>query len=326
MELWNAAIDAVQWTPTSAYAKCAPPPTPACAAGPARRLLVAVMFSFEVDMLQVALEQYHGVADVLLAESTAVHNMHERRSKPLLWRQLRSRFRQYNVSSVTCPHVLLQTGMKKKGKWDAEGEGNTCLSNAIRERIRAYDVVVVGSVDEILGRAALMRLRHCPLPPLPTSSAIGMPLGLLGRKFRSDWHYSERPYSFSLPSIYPASYQGPFVRSFRPIGPVPVVGGLHATNYCFLPNIVLKDLTGTSYAHTFTSRRLCKRSVQHWKSKCYAMLSHRVQRGASEETEVPCALSTTTYPAWNGSIDERERRFWNRSCSNSNFSNGSVPS
>lgn len=311
VRLWNDVIASIQWTPTHAYRDCLPAPIPACATGAARRILVAMMFSFEVDMLQVALEQYRGIADVLLAESTTIHNMHERRSKPLVWKLLRHRFAKYNVSAITCPSS--RWSMWKR-MWDAESDQNACMSDAIRQRAHAYDVVVVGSVDEILGRTALMKLRHCALPHLPTSSAIGMPLGLLGRKFRTDWHYADRPYSFSLPSIYPASHTGSFVRSFHPLGPVPVIGGMHVTNYCFLPNIILKDLTVTDYGHTLTSERVCKRSIHYWKEQCYNMLSARIRPGASVETEVPCALSTTTFPVWNGSVDERERRFWKRHC------------
>lgn len=313
MTLWDNAIEAVQWKPTRAYKSCPPEPKPLCATGTTRRLLVAMMFSFEVDMLQVALEQYRGIADVLLAESTTVHNVHEQKSKPLLWEklQLQDRFSGYNVTSITC-----SLGRKKKPKetYDNDSDQGLCLSDAIRQRASAYDVVIVAATDEILGRSALMKLRHCALPHLPTSSAIGMPMGLLNRKFRSDWHYSNRPFSFSLPSIYPASYKGSFIRSHPPIGPVPVVGGMHVTNYCFLPYIVIKDLANADSQHMFTSEILCKRSIHYWKQRCYDMFIDRIEHKSSAETEKPCALSTVTFPSWIGEIDNRERHFWKRQC------------
>jgi len=311
MTLWHDAIASLLWLPTNVPVKCAPAHIPACATGSNRRLLVAMMFSFEVDMLQVALEQYRGIADVLLVESTTVHNFKERQSKPLLWKnELASRFKEYNVSAVTCAS---QRYVFQK-LWDVEIDQNNCMSEAIKRRVHAYDVVIVGSVDEILGRDALMKLRYCSLPELPTSSAIGMPMGLLHRKFKTDWHYPRRPFSFSLPSIYPSSHKGRFVRSFQPLGPTPVIGGMHLTNYCFLPNIILKDLTCSECAHQLTSKHICAQSIAHWKHQCYNTFAHRLTNGQARETELPCALSTATYPSWNGSIDERERRFWKLHC------------
>lgn len=309
--LWDAAVDAVQWPPTRPIAPCAPPQTQPCGGAFQRRLLVAAMFSFEVDTLRVFLAQHRGIADVLLVESRQVHNVHETRAKPLLWSTTALSSLASNdssVASVVCPPG------PKRAMWDAEAHQNACMSEAVRARRHDYDVVVVGSVDEILGRSALLRLKHCALPDLPTSSAIGMPLGLLGRKFRTDWHYADRPFSFALPSVYSATFEGAFVRSFRPLGRTAVVGGLHMTNYCFLPNMVLKELTATEYGHHMSRDALCNASVRQWKDGCYAMMRSRTQPGASREAEAPCALSALALPAWSGKVDPRERRFWNAVC------------
>ena len=334
--LYDRAIEAVQWAPRASISQCPPKEVPC--RGFNRRLLVAAMFSFEVDTLRVFLAQHRGIADVLIVESSQVHNIQETRAKPALWNK--TIHREFSddsfITSVTC-----SPGNKKK-LWDAEINQNMCMSQAIHARAHMYDIVVVGSADEILGQSALLRLKHCPLPRLPTSSAIGMPLGLLDRSFRTDWHYPNRQHSFTLPSIYPATFRGDFVRSFRPLGPEPVVGGLHMTNYCFLPNIVLKELTATEYGHNMSVDQLCQRSIGFWKHKCYSknprgvrrvrsslseshvyftllyftysMLRHRTRPGISDETDIPCALSTVVFPAWGGKIDDREKRFWSGLC------------
>lgn len=310
MSLWEFAIEAIKTPPVRPIEPCAPPAQLPCEGKQQNRLLVAAMFSFEVDTLRVFLEQHRGIADVLLVESTQVHNVHEGRAKPLLWNDTLSA----EYANDRFIHAEVCSPMPKRAMWDAEKHQNECMSQAVHRRKHEYDAVVVGSVDEILGREALLRLKHCPLPPLPTSSAIGMPLGRLGRRFHTDWHYPRYPFSFSLPTVYPASHNRSFTRSFQPIGSVPIIGGLHATNYCFLPNIVLKELTATEYGHKMPRDKLCARSIEATKSKCYDMLKHRTREGTGPETRIPCALSPLQLPAWTGGVDARETIFWQSVC------------
>lgn len=291
-------------------------PAPACSVdGVDRKLLVGAMFAFEVDTLEIALREYDGVADVLVLESAISHNRKDASPKPNLFSTLKAtpRFAAFNghVHAAECAYNYTKT--ERDDPWKSEHLQNKCLSEELKKLAPAYDVVVVGSVDEILGRDALLRLRHCPLPPLPTSSAIGMPLGLLGRRFKTDWHYASLPKSFSLPTVYASSHGGSFVRSFAPIGATPVMGGLHLSNYCFLPNMVLKDLTATEYGGA-VKRGLCTRPLSEWKQSCYRMLSHRVTSGTGEETAVPCSLRESRYPAWFGGVDAREVAFRDALC------------
>ena len=55
-----------------------------------RRLLFALLFAHEVDVLEIALQQHLGYADVMLAESVQTHNVVNRELKPLLWQRLKS--------------------------------------------------------------------------------------------------------------------------------------------------------------------------------------------------------------------------------------------
>ena len=294
---------------------CSPAPLPSCAAvNTNRRILIGAMMSFEVDTLEVALHQYRGIADVMVVESTTTHNIRDVSSKPALFDALKndSRFKAFFPYHVICNLSNLKTSL-----WQIEIEQNACMNKALKSLAPQYDIVVVGSVDEILGRMALMKLKHCKIPPLPTSSAIGMPLGKLGRSFRSDWHYPQFPMSFSLPTIYPATYKGRFLRSFGVKGKTPVVGGLHMTNYCFLPNIILKELTATEYAGVF-KKNPCK--IEQVKRRCYDMLRHRVSPRTGEETEVPCWLTRRRYPSWFGELDPREHDMQTAICDNRTFS------
>lgn len=290
-----------------------PPDVVPCGGRFNHRVLVAAMVSYEADTIRMALAEATGVADVLLVETLWPHNKLARRyRKPAYVWPLRvgSMFEQ-NVSWRSC-----EPRRMSDGRWDAETDDNACVTRHVNAVKHRYDVVIVGSVDEILSRDNLLRLKHCALPPLPASGAIGMPLGLLGRSFRTDWHIRSMPYSFSLPSVWPASDPSPR-RHIPPLpGTPPIVGGLHATNYCFLPAIVLKELWTTSYSGRMTRDRLCGTSVHAHKERCYNMLHHRVVARTGPETVVPRLLEACphSFPSWRGDVDMREMEFYSKVC------------
>ena len=80
-----------------------------CARVADRRLLFAFLFAHEVDVLEIALQQHLGYADVMLAESVQTHNVVNRELKPLLWQRLKStpRFAPYDVTHIVCPPIEL---------------------------------------------------------------------------------------------------------------------------------------------------------------------------------------------------------------------------
>lgn len=278
-----------------------------------RRLLFATTLAYEADTLQVVLAEYDGVADVLITENLQPNNWRETEPKPFyLWPVLRNnpwfRVNRSKVFFEAC------TGSRKSDEmWEQERVNDQCLADAIRKVAKRYDVVVVGSVDEILSRRTMRTLKHCStLPTLPLSGAIGMPLGKLGRKFQTDWHHAGREHSLSLPTVYSASHPTPLLRHFAPLPGPAIAGGLHMTNYCFLPAIILKELWSTEYGHAFTLQDAKKVDLQTQKETCYNMLAHRVTKGHSPETEVPQMLTqcdAKALPAWYGRTDQREKSF-----------------
>ena len=83
------------------------------------------------------------------------------------------------------------------------------------------------------------------------------------------------------------------------------------TNYCFLPNIILKEITATEYAGIF-KKDPC--NVYDIKKTCYDMLRYRVRLGTGTETEVPCWLTRLRYPSWFGDLDAREKDMQKAMC------------
>jgi len=275
------------------------------------RILFATTLTYEADTLQVVLAEYDGVADILITENLNINNPHERKQKPFyLWPQLKS-MPQFATSKSVVHFKECVKSRLNRDMWEQEHINDMCLRDAILDVAHNYDVVVVGSVDEILARGTLLKLKYCSLPALPLSGAIGMPMGKLGRAFKTDWHHANREKSFSLPTVYAASYDNP-VRHIPPLPGPAIVGGLHMTNYCFLPAMIIKELWSTSYGHSF-SLRDAKTDLNRQKQKCYSMLSARVSEGHSAETVVPLFLAqcTAALPAWYGNVDRRETRFSN---------------
>lgn len=286
-----------------------------------RSILIAAMMAYEIDTIQMALAEYDGVADVLLTENRRVHNpqaRRDKRTKPLIWASLYNRT-QFQMQRSTLRYHACTTDATSDDMWAQENADNACVTSRLQLLRPLYDIVVVGSIDEILARSTLMRLKHDQhIGELPASGAIGMPLGLLGRRFRTDWHHGNRPFSFSLPSIWPSSELNPR----RHIAPLPgpaVVGGLHATNYCFLPAIILKEQWATEYGHAITNDAICGTPLSDIKRKCYNMLHHRTYEGHSEETVVPQLLQQCpeAFPAWTGDVDPRELTFYRSVCQQS---------
>lgn len=276
------------------------------------KILIGAMFAYEADTLQVALAEYDGVADILITENRAIHNFRERKNrKPfLLWPILKHKKEfQTNNSKILFKECLRIRN--SNDMWEAESLDNKCMNRAILEYGKYYDVVIVGSTDEILARKTLLKLKYCKLPKLPASGAIGMPLGKLGRSFRTDWPVPGNRNALSLPSIYGKEdvIKGVAKRHIPYLGTT-VMGGLHMTNYCFLPAMVLKEMWATEYGHKKIN--VCG-SINKIKESCYNIINskrvgHRVSKGTGPETIVPWLLEMCpkSFPSWYGNIDDRE--------------------
>ena len=286
--------------------------------GTNRAILIAAMISYEVDTIQMALAEYDGVADILLTESTHVHNPTARRNgarKGLTWPKLRDRA-EFQVHRSKIMYHPCADKARKFGTFDQESIDNLCVTSRINQIKAQYDIVIVGSIDEILARSTLRHLKYdANIGALPASGAIGMPLGLLGRQFQTDWHHGNRTHSFSLPSIWPGTVKNPR-RHIPPLPGPAVPGGLHATNYCFLPAMIVKEQWASEYDHSARRKALCSKTLKKLKRKCYNTLRERVQHGHSPETVVPLVLQQcpAAFPAWTGGTDVRERQFYQQLC------------
>ena len=145
------------------------------------------MFAHEVDTLEIVLAENEGLADVMVVENLRTHNVQATDKPYYLWNELRhvDRFKKFEQSVL---FRRCESKKDKKGKWDAESDDNDCLSNFVDEVKKEYDIIVVGSVDEMLSRENIYKLKYCDnLPALPAPSAISTGFGLLSRSCTTDW-------------------------------------------------------------------------------------------------------------------------------------------
>ena len=287
-----------------------------------RKILIASMIAYEADTLQIALAEYDGVADVLLTENLNLHNPHERQSKPFyLWPRVKNRpefaVRKSKVFWHRCTEERKTTAV-----YEAEDADERCTAEKVRDltRIHGFDIVVAGDIDELVGRREVLKLKWCKtIQNLPTKGAIGMPLGKIGRSFRSDWPPNGMPWALSAPNFYGsdtamAGNAKRNIGAFR--GVPPIVGGLHLTNYCFFPAMIVKELWNADYGHNMDKSKACQTSLERAKEQCYGLLSSRVRDGVGKETITPLLLERcpALFPAWFGKIDPREQHFYSALC------------
>lgn len=283
-------------------------------------ILIAIMFNFEIDTLEIALHNYCGYADVMLVEGTDFHNskLRAREGRPLLWPLMRTHPRFQPYSKVVKYHVVCKGSRNGTSDlWESERTMDRCMSRAASRVAGGYKNIVVGSVDEILSRRALTDLNTSPVMT-PRSSMTGMFLSSVNTLFKSDWPNGGNAWSFSLPTVYPANVDSTenssMVRIFKAIESPPVVGGAHLTNYCLWPNRIIKEATTSDYGGGWDMTAAC---AQKSNDGCYHAWSNR-KRHYNQANDlhavIPPAVTEQRYPVWFGESDPREKLLFARFC------------
>jgi hypothetical protein len=118
------------------------------------------------------------------------------------------------------------------------------------------DLFISADVDEVMSRAALLKLKWCQTAGPLITGALWMPLGNFNRALKSDFPVVGKPHTYGLPTIYKwetisnGQYDGSRLQVYFPFVAKTardkfVAGGLHMTNSAFIPAFMLKELTAT---------------------------------------------------------------------------------
>jgi len=243
------------------------------------------LFSFEVDALEIRFHELDElVSHFVIVESNIDHKGYP---KPLLWNMLKHdpRFVPFRSKVI---HVVRDVpldsvqGNRSAIEWKFEQQSWEKALEFCRF-LPPQAIVMLGFVDEIVSRQALYDAIYCEdhspgsniTSALPLSFGIWFPFGHLERAFRTDWPIQGHPYTYGYPSLRYASQcsSGTFRQQFARYK----LGGLHISNYCFPPFVILKELTGTEYG---------SESLQNMtKEQCQQLVSHC--QGQSFKRTVP---------------------------------------
>ncbi|KAJ3269831.1 hypothetical protein HDV01_000879 [Terramyces sp. JEL0728] len=222
---------------------------------------IAIQFGLEIDTLWIALEQYYGLVDkVFLLESNRAHKAHTK--KPIIWDRIKNtpRFFKFNHMVV---HMLVDDIPR------AVDDGNIWQLEDYQERIRwdkfvewnnqmKYfgddDIIGFGDADEVPSLESLNHLKHCQLKPDVQSVDVGIwfPMGTLNDAFRPDFPVDGEhgftlgdPTFYTLKSAIEYATQGGVPNRRRGGSGHSLVGGMHMSNYVYLPVWYSKLITCT---------------------------------------------------------------------------------
>eukprot|EP00894_Picocystis_sp_ML_P001347 jgi/Pico_ML_1/51864/g2688.t1 len=311
---------------------CTPPPLdpqPTCTGGTGftgtplpspRRIVHMALLGFETDTLEILLREEVDVVDVIfLVESTRSHNpqgQDPRATKPLMWDRLKHSPRFRFVPPDKVVHIVVDdaemqraTSASVEDRFSVEDMQTRAGIDRVKHWAEATghlsptDIFISGDVDEVPSRSTLHRLRWCELKDPMVSSALWMPMGSLDRAYMDKRMALDLPYTFCSPTIYQwgsvlaGQHDGTRMTTYSTLRDQQVpylLGGLHMTNAALMPNVMLKELSATSYGskaptHAYTQMLLDQEQRSRYALKAQPELWERV---------VPLHALGSQYDVW----------------------------
>lgn len=275
-----------------------PPPLSELNCTTGNKIYDVFMFSHELDTLEIRLFELWDIVDEFhIIENT--FDFHGLQQKPVLFGTSRmSRFERFKSKMFF--HINNGTFNERKGiDWSFE-EHSTSFAVNIANSLDG--IVIFGHVDEIPLRESALKLKSCNVK-MPLNFASWMPLGNVKDKFKSDFPARGYPYSIGEPSAaYGKNIRGLSRGKFKQV----LFGGFHATNYCFMPASLYKEMTATEYTHRKTLAHTDCLSTHL--TSCLSMLNERKKPvQSSDHLKLPWIIDQNrdAYAAWFGKIDSR---------------------
>lgn len=256
------------------------------------------LFSHELDTLEIRLFELWDVVD----EFHIVENTFDFRGAhraPVLYNTSRMhRFERFASKMVF--HINRASFSESDSGWSFEDHSTAF---AVKVANALDGIVIFGHVDEIPLRHAAQELRRCGVQ-LPLNFASWMPLGTVDMKFKTDFPARGYPYTIGEPS----ADHGQNVRGLARGQHSNVIhGGFHASNYCYMPDALLKDRTKTldKWSRPEFDQSHC---VSDFLKQCNRFHADRkVKVVTADNFRLPWVLDQNreAYAAWFGRVDAR---------------------
>jgi len=274
------------------------PPLPSLECMTDKKVYDVFMFSHELDTLEIRLFELWDIVDEFhIIENT--FDFHGRKQQPVLYDTKRmARFDRFKSKMFF--HINDGSfGVRKGIDWSFE-EHSTSFAVTIANSLDG--IVIFGHTDEIPLRTAVQKLKACDVK-LPLNFASWMPLGNVKDKFRSHFPARGYPYSIGEPSAaYGKNIRGLSRGKYNNI----LFGGFHATNYCYMPASLYKEMTATEY--TYKESESSVDCVGKYLAECLSMLDSRKKLvQPSDRLKLPWIIDQNrdAYASWFGKVDSR---------------------
>ena len=231
---------------------------------PVGKIIHSVKFSFDVDMLEIHLNELYDVIDYfVIVESVIGHAKHIK--KPLLWEVVKNQPRFAKFESKIVHFILDDSDVLSKlpenGLFGLERLEEqirwTKLKNWIEYQKFPNDTLIgFGDSDEITSRQLVYKMRYCELKVSVFDIGIWFSFGDIQTAFKSDFPIIGLPYSFAGASFWTlaeARRKIPYPSYRRGLqGSNALLGGQHLTHYNYLPFLLTKAFTITDGLPTQT--------------------------------------------------------------------------
>lgn len=296
----------------------------------------AIILGFDVDTLEIHLNEVYDVVDkFFIVEWTLIHNGNFGGVKPLTWDGIKhqSRFRKFQDKVVhlilddvdTLEVVDAQELFERENYQEMQRWENIKRWNDKTHFFKPDDLIGFGDADEVPSRENLYLLKHCALKPGIQTVDIGIwfPKGRFNQAFRTDFPVSlEHPYTLGDPTFwtFQAAMDSKDVPSRRRgTSDAFLLGGVHLSDYKYLPFILLKQMSCTECSLKLLSQlgHQIQETFQRgsWR-ELESKLAETPQRSVSRIVPVETVsgleyrpwfytCNPRRYPAWEGNPDSR---------------------
>ena len=262
------------------------------------------LFSYEADILEIRLYELYDVVDTFhIIESD--FTFHGDKIDPFFATKLQhqKRFKKF------LPKIKLYNMHKKykhvnKVGWAMETDKMNYAVHIANE-LDPNSLVIFGHVDELPSRQNVLKAKTCRGVRFPLNFGIWMPVSTFKYKFRSDFPVKNYPYTIGEPTMgYPNQIKGLSRGKLKNV----LLGGIHLTNYCYRPNALMKELTGTEYHNKIS---LVHKNEETFLHQCQAKRSLfrrcKMLNGKEPFVHIPWIMKQNphAYSSWYGKLDNR---------------------
>ncbi|KAJ3313943.1 hypothetical protein HDV04_001249 [Boothiomyces sp. JEL0838] len=251
-----------------------------------------IQFGFEVDTLLIILHQYRDLVDkIFILESTRTHFKNTK--KPLVWERLKYSpeflpFSDMVVHLVVddAPLAAASDDMWQMERYQEHQRWNKFVEwNNDTKYFTDSDLLGFGDTDEVPSLKVLTELKNCKFRDdiFVVDVGIWFPMGTIYQAFRTDFPVEfTLPYTLGDPTFYTlaGAMKGGVPSRQRGTSAHHILGGMHMSNYCYLPTILLKDMTCTECG------MFDKDNLQLMKERFFSNDSQVIQKWQQERCDV----------------------------------------